>query len=288
MIPAEGQFAMVLWQANPLPGSNGLLLRDDNFNAGKYTGFYSGGKLGFNPSATETSEVEMFGTTVGAYLNSADIAGGNAGGDNRSKFMMTPTYTFPQVPGPGQSGQEPIFQNLSSGLQVQLELQVPTAESVGGAKCSTYASVDALFVQKDNNRFQVTYAVGLYSSNYGNNSPPINGAMDPYGADFIIETRLDSESSDYVTLNNGTTTDQNQPWLGFKKFSYTVTRENFKNALIAVGGAYKGSQDPSDYVLKSIHLNAEMQFAGCANGAPVRLGWSMENLVVNWLNNLTP
>ena len=72
----------------------------------------------------------------------------------------------------------------------------------------------------------------------------------------------------------GSTLWQSQSWVGWKPFRFAVTRENFAAGLAALkekGAGFKGSLEPGDYSLTSVHLNAELKFGT----GPAEMGWSM-------------
>lgn len=248
--PAADEFALILWQRNPFT-SNGLLVPNE-FDASARTGFASGPMAGMQVGFHNTprsSVAQMYGGTVGVYLNSADLPGT----PTSQKMMITPQYTFSAPPSP--------FTTSESVLNAEMDLQVPTC--VGK---DTYIVADHLYEGPAG--AQISFGVKLF----GDANPLLGTGYDIDSGSYMINPPLGDEA--YVTATAESAPYQSAVFTGWKHFQWTVARAQFVAALQLLGKTFPGhfpSTDPSQYTLTRIHLNAEFHF----NPLPAELGWSM-------------
>jgi hypothetical protein len=212
-------------------------------------------ELGFL-NAPSSSTAQMFGDTVGAYLNSADLPGAPVG----QKMMITPQFIF-------TPGTEPVpFALSGTSLSGALDLQVPTA--VGS---DTYVLADYLFIGP--NGVRLSYGVKIFA----NDSPdPVVGAG--YASDsntYQLNTPLGSDQR-FITPGSDSALSTENTWVGWQHFDWSISRAQFVAGLTFLMTAYPGvlqTADPTQYSLSEVHLNAEFHF----QPDPASLGWSMRN-----------
>jgi hypothetical protein len=248
----QGAFGLILWQPNP-SSPNGLLV-PSTWDASAKTGFAPASlgtaQLGFQDNASTTAQME--GATVGAYINSADLPGSPAG----QKMMITPQFTF-------AAGTEPVpFLNASSVLSASMDLQVPVA--VGS---SAYVLADFLFVGP--NGVRISYGVKIFSN--GAAQQHCGSSYNVDGNSYQLNCPIGGADQRFVSPVLGSALAAGTPWLGWRYFEWTVSEPQFVAALKFLVAQYPGkvqSTDPTQYVLREVHLNAELH-------SPAELGWSM-------------
>jgi hypothetical protein len=231
-------------------------------------------------NATGSTVCQMYGDTVGAYLNSADLSGrgidanGNPlPGSDGYKQMVTPSYMF----GPQETIQ--AWRTPDSGLQLSLDLQIPTAECA--EKKWSLAYVNPLLTLVDaKTRLKISCGPMLFSErSRGDATRPLQHIAYDYDApshSWMIRDRLVPGAS-WLELAPGSAAYQTATWRGWRHFSWSVSRAHAAAALKAMREQeprVKVSVDPGDYQLTAFHLNAETHF----QIAPAELGWSMRNL----------
>ena len=254
--PPTGIFTLILWQPNPNT-SNGQLV-PTTWDAGSQTGFTPPSplttmQLGFQ-NTPGTSTAQMYGTTVGAYLNSADLPGSPV----NQKMMITPQYIFPTT-------NQPVpFASATSALNASMDLQIPTA--VGD---STYVTADFLFVGP--NGVRISFGIKIFA----NTGVPdiVGGAYNTDGNSYELNSPLASDQL-FVTLAPDSASATGTPWLGWQHFGWSVTQAQFAAGLSYLAAKFPGtvqSMDPAQYVLAEVHLNAEFHF----QPNPAELSWSM-------------
>jgi hypothetical protein len=271
--PTDKSFNLILWQPNPYR-SDGLLV-PTRWTAGDMTGFYpieplAEHQMGFQ-DAPGTSTAQMEGGFVGAYLNSKDVRADSRG---ESKMMITPAYRplKDQVV-------HPFAQNGTAVIN-SLELQVPTARDDNKPGNYTYVVADMLF-EDVNTHTTISYGATLFHHTLSKGVPPTPellrkmevGVFDVESNSFQVSNPLEKYSR-VVTALPGSALFQTQPWRGWQRFEFAITRNDFITALRSLRArapAFKGSENPEDYALMGWHLNAELQFGS----GPAELGWSM-------------
>jgi hypothetical protein len=254
---------MVLWQPNP-SNPDGLLV-PTTWNAGSLTGFtppasLAATQLGFQ-STGNSSTAQMYGNTVGAYLNSANLPGSPVG----TKMMITPQFVF-------TPGSEPVpFSDSTAVLNGSMDLQIPTATGN-----DTYVNADFLF--KDPNGVRVSIAAKIFSN--GQVSPVVGTGYDVPSSTYMLNVPLGTDQQ-YLTQLPGSASWTGTPWLGWQHFQWSLSQAQFAAALRYMVAQYPEkvqSTDPAQYVLAEVHLNAEFHF----QPDPAELGWSMTGWKV-WL-----
>jgi hypothetical protein len=289
--PPMDRFVLAFWEKNPRR-SDGLTV-PTKWNASTKTGLYvnqphSIYQSGFDDSGDLVSTAQVYGNTIGAYLNSADLRNGRLpDGTLDPTFIMAPGIQFSAKPSGRVPGQVQVFQQPNSALTLSMELQVPTAVDEGRRSgCSTYVFMDIGFLQSGT-RNKVSYDVGLFFHDqaWHRGNAPAATFYDPRSHYFVLNTPLVRDNP-YITHVEGTTTEQGEPWIGFRLFIYDVTYSNFRNALGKLVADFPDrslSVDPADYVLTDLHLNAAMQYLECKeSNKPVELGWSMRRQELLW------
>ena len=221
-----------------------------------------------SPSGHTTAQV--CGPVVGAYLNSTDLFRGSPG----LRMMIAPQYIFPHAVRP--------FPGLGSVIGASLDLQVPEASSVASHNaCNAFVKIDFLFVDQQNGG-RMSLSCGLFS----NGGFP---TQDGSGFDNLSNTAIAdawvAPFSKLISVQHGSTYIQARPWLGFTPFAFTVSGAQFARALAqaapqARANHYNLSLNPADYVLNSLHLNAEMHYT---SKLVATMGWSMRNLTLSQL-----
>jgi hypothetical protein len=250
-----GKFDLVVFQPNPHT-SNGYLV-PTGWNAASQTGFAPQApmtaQMGYL-SAAGMSTAQMEGDTVGAYINSQDLPTNL----NNQLMMFAPNYIFP-------SGAAPVpFSSSTSVLSGELDLQVPTA--VGKV---TYVAADLAFLDPSGTR--ISYSVNLFHNLAPR--PVIGTHFDVAEAVYILDAPL-STSTQFLTRAPNSSSFTGAPWLGFRHFQWTIDQAQFIAAIKYLAAKFPGKikyLDPSQYVLVSMHLNAEFHYSP----APAELGWSM-------------
>lgn len=264
--PPSGIFSTILWQPNPnrIDGT----LYPSTWDAGEKTGFHLQPPVsnysGSFRSTTGSSTLQIQGDTIGVYLNSADLPAGSPG----MKFMITPQYTIPK-----EARIHP-FATPEVSVIATLELQIPTAVDEQVKRNNTYANAVLLFTDATSGT-KLSYTGGFFFNGHANSRENIG--YDIPTQSFMIQSPLRTNST-WTTMLPDSAPQQGTPWLGWKKFNFAITEENFKTALLAVKNAAptsRASMNPADYSLDHFHLNAEMHFQ--TNAAPTELGWSMRN-----------
>ena len=280
-IPEE-TFAMISWQRNPATPDGKFIPVD--WDVGVKTGLeINGNRLdaqrGMANRAGSTA-AQMCGGCVGAYLNSADLSGGGVDADNHPlpgsggyKMMVTPQIAF----SPDRVGH--LFQHAGDALSVSVELQVPVAACAQKKGSLAYVNPCLVFADKKR-KVKISYITVCFSSRPGNSAPKVveNIAYDAPSHSWMIHSLL-VPGLRWATLAEGSSTYQNAPWKGWKRFSYSITRANFETALKAFREQQPDidcSLDPADYALQTFHLNAEITY----QTAPAELGWSMRNALI--------
>jgi hypothetical protein len=206
---------------------------------------------------------DKYGSTVGAYLISADLIRGS----HLYKEMVTPAYEFPPV------ARVALFDESDSAVSCTLELQVPVAADGGGSpRSGAYINLN-LVMAKDTSGGQVSVNGGLFYNRRADD--PERLGFDPVTKHVLVLTPIQRQSQ-WSTYTNDSDVRQGTPWKGWKRFRFNVTRDNFVSALKAVSAKHPAVSpgDPSEWKLAMIHLNAEIRY----ETAPAEMGWSMRGL----------
>jgi hypothetical protein len=265
--PGSGELHLVLWQANPHKADGTLV--PTTWAAGSKTGFYpaaplEGKQLGFE-DRDGSSTAQWDQDTIGVYLNSRDLPAET----HKQKMMITPSYRF-------ANDQEPQpFKGSGSVLRALLDLQVPTAVDEHTPGSDTY--IVLIFVFKDKQGVLISYGVSLFRN--GSTHSRVSTGFDSDSHSFMITSPL-GEDEQFVSKAQGSSSKMNHPWRGWQHYEFSITQSNFAGAIRFLAQQYPGdvkSSSPEDYVLASVHLNAELHF----HTAPAELGWSMRNLEVS-------
>lgn len=272
--PTEHAFNLLLWQTNPNQ-ADGELVPSHRSVADK-TGFQPGGSLekhqaAFRDADDETT-VQIDGDTVGVFLESKDLPNQSPG----DKLMITPEVKFPKE-NRGYPFAQPGVAMVNS-----LELQIPVAVDQSRPGNITYVTSDFTFEDRQT-KVKISYGVSIFHHAARARPPPaldqmIRGeahSFDEPSNSFQVGNPL-WPGSRVVSLLEGSTPFQDQPWRGWRSFKFAITESNFKTALQALKQKFpefSGSENPADYALVSWHLNAELKFAT----GPAELGWSMRH-----------
>ncbi len=277
-----GQWAMTSWQKSPFTADGKFVPFD--WDPGEKTGLSIPDKdtrtrtqRGMRNAAGSTV-CQMYGDTVGAYLNSTDLSGkgvdakGNPlPGSNGYKQMVTPQYFF---------GPEEIihpWREPDSRLQVSLDLQIPIA--VCAEKKGSLAYANPLLTLVDpKTKLKISWGPMLFSKlSKGDFTRPLqNIAYDAPSRSWMIRDHLVPGAS-WLELAPDSASYQTAPWRGWRHFSWSISHAHIAAALKTMREQepqVKISIDPGDYQLTSFHLNAETHF----QTALAELGWSMRNL----------
>lgn len=259
--PPKNQWGVRLWQPNKYQ-ANGLLVTSTQ-DVSALTGFApvdpSTAQLGFQ-NVPGSSTVQVARSTVGAYMNSNDLAVSTAD----QKFMFSPQINW-----------SPAIAVWSPGRDVlngEFDLQVPVAD---GTQNDIYVVMDLLFTDSAGTR--VSMGIKLFRVG-GDNST--GTSYDAPSNTYMVNSPLGVDGT-YVTKTEGPNA-LAAPWSGFKAFGFTISPAQFGLALAALAAAYPGTitdVNPPDWSLSEIHLNAEFH----TQGGFAELGWSMRNLSL-WQN----
>jgi len=263
---ADGKFVSVDWD----PGEKtGLSIPDEHARRTAQRGMRN---------VPGSSVCQMYGDTVGAYLNSADLSGKGVDADGNPlpgsegyKQMVTPSYKL------NPKGDVRPWSAPDSVLRVSLDLQIPTA--VCAERKGSLAYVNPLLTLVDpRTRLKISWGPMLFSRrSKGDHTRPLqNIAYDAPSKSWMIRDRLVPGAS-WLELPPGSAFYQTEPWRGWRHFSWSVSRAHMTAALKAMREQEPDkeiSTDPGDYQLTAFHLNAETHF----QSAPAELGWSMRNL----------
>ena len=231
-----------------------------------------------------TTVCQMYGNTVGAYINSADLSvdglddnGNPLPGSGGWKQGFFPEYHF--YPQTLTENNEPIYlwRKENSRLEISMELQIPTAVCEERNGSLAFANPLLLLVDPNTN-LKISWGPWLFGkySQMDSIEPRQGIKLDIPSNSWMVRDRLVTGAS-FLEVVPGSTQYQNTPWLGFKRFHWIVTREHVEKALKAMHEQepqLEMSLEPGDYYLSFFHLNAETHY----QTAPAELGWSMRNL----------
>lgn len=273
--PKSPPFKLIFWQGNPFQ-ANGELV-PSTWDAASKTGLDVGddrdAQYSLRPSGP-SSTVQIRGHAVGAYLNSADLFNSRFQAD--PAMMITPGIDLPnQNIFPFAQPKQKLYQSL--------KVRIPTAVSQSRPHNTVYVVSDFLFIDRTTGT-KLTYEVGLFHQNP--HAPPLTregliktevGLFDAGTHSFQVGSPL----SPLARLNEpveGSALYSTLPWSDERRIAFTISWQNFKTALESLQskGAYSGSMNPADYVLRQWHLNAEMQY----DQTPTELGWSLSNVKI--------
>jgi hypothetical protein len=243
--PPIGQFNVVQWEQSP-DGPDIPVTWD----LGKETGFHPAGdralsQIGIH-NVSGSSGAQMQGNTVGAFINSADFPTGT----HANKVITTPNITFKENVRPFER---------DNVLNVSFDLQVPVAHDGNTQQSSTYVVSDLTFY--DTVSKQSVYVNVMVFKN--NLRKPAEFVFFDVDTKMAAALSVANHNAIYCTLASNSEVFQNQPWVGWKSFSYRITKGNF-------------SADPSTWILKRWHLNAELLF----DSGSAEMGWSMSGLLI--------
>ena len=238
------KWVMVSWQRSPyIEGGKPFVPVD--WDPVEKTGFSIPGNRALNQrgyrNRAGTSVGQMFGGTVGAYLNSADLSvdgfdaeGNPLPGSGGWKQGFFPEYHF--YPQTLSDKDEPIYlwHEENSRLEISLELQIPTAVCAEQKGSLAFANPLLLLVDPKTN-IKISWGPMLFSKrSEGDFTKPLqNIALDGPSNSWMVRDRLVTGAS-YLEVAPGSAQYQNQPWRGFKLFAWTVTSEHVEKALKAM------------------------------------------------------
>lgn len=259
---ADGKFVPVDWD----PGEKtGLSIPDDRTRRVAQRGMRN---------TAGSTVCQMYGDTVGAYLNSADLSGKgvDAQGNplpvsNGYKQMICPSYQF----GPNEIIQP--WRTPYNRLHVSFDLQIPTA--VCQEKKGNWAYANLLLTLVDpKTGLKISWGPNLFGKKTGGetNTPKQHIAYDTPSHSWMVRDRLVPGAA-WHKLSRGSATYHSAPWRGWRHFSWSVSHSALE-AMRRQEPAVTISTDPGDYELRSFHLNAETTF----QTGPAELGWSMRKL----------
>jgi hypothetical protein len=277
-----GEWFMISWQKSPFTADGRFVPVD--WDPGEKTGISIPDEKARRMAqrgmrnASGSTVCQMYGDTVGAYLNSADLSGdgfdatGNPlPGSSGYKQMIAPSYKL--------RPDEAIhpWRAPDSRLQVSLDLQIPTA--VCAEKKGSLAYVNPLLTLVDpKTTLKISWGPMLFSKRSREDAtrPLHRIAYDAPSHSWMIRDRLVPGAS-WLELAPSSASYQAAPWRGWRHFSWSVSYAHVAAALKAMREQEpeeRVSIDPGDYQLTSFHLNAETHY----QRAPAELGWSMRNL----------
>ena len=160
--PTSPPFKLIFWQGNPLQ-ANGELV-PSTWDAKSKTGLdvHNDRNAQFSlKSSGPSSTVQIKGRSVGAYLDSADLA--------NSRFRVDPAMMI--TPGIDLPDQNIFpFADPKQKLYQSLTLRIPTALSQSRPHNTVYVVSDFLFVDRTTGT-KLTYEVGLFHQNP--HAPPL-------------------------------------------------------------------------------------------------------------------
>ena len=280
------KWLMISWQASPYIKEKKFVSVD--WDPVEKTGFSIPGNHALNQrgyrNEAGTTVCQMFGNTVGAYLNSADLSvhgfdknGNPLPGSGGYKQGIFPSYNFSSKNLSDKDEAIYLWREENSRLEISLELQVPTA--ICDEKKGSLAYINPLMLLVDpKTKLKISWGPMMFSKrSSGDDTKPLqNIALDIPSNSWMVRDRLVPGAS-YMELAQGSAQYQTSAWLGFKQFAWIVTKEHVKKALKVMHEQEPNLQmslDPGDYYLAAFHLNAETHY----QTAPTELGWSMRNL----------
>ncbi len=228
-------------------------------------------------SAAGSTTTQMHGGVVGAYLNSADLSveglddeGRPRPGSGGYKMMVTPQILFDQ-----KSRIHP-FHSERSGLDLELDLQVPVAACAEKKGSLAYVSANLVLVDPQTT-LKLSYILGLFAKRARMDPKKLvqHIAHDEPSHSWMIRGTATFDHP-WMELRPNSATFQTGPWRGWRRFAWAIRHEHVAAALEALrqqAPQTGTSLDPADYQLRSFHLNAEITY----ETAPSEMGWSMRN-----------
>ncbi len=285
-----GTWYLISWQKSPYTPKGTFVPVDPD--PGRKTGLSIPGdraayQRGMRNAAGATVG-QMYGGTVGAYLNSADLSGKGVDAKGRPlpgsggyKMMITPSIQFAPKRRTGRTarGGTTVYpwREKNGRLRVALDLQVPTA--VCAEKKGSLAYANPLLTLIDFKRnVKLSWGPRLFSKrSRGDPTKPAGRiAYDKPSHSWMIRESL-VRGAAWLALAPDSAPYQTASWRGWRRFSWAIDRAHAAAALTAMHEQEPGvtmSTDPGDYRLAAFHLNAEITY----ETAPAALGWSMRNL----------
>lgn len=260
--PPNNTFNLISWQKNPFVESG--MLTPSGWDAGEKTGLFVGPKakeheLAYR-NAVGSTTAQVSRDAVGAYLNSRELPAST----HKNKMMITPNIRF------SDASLVFPFDISNCHLHISLDLQVPTASDGHTAGSETYVSIDLLFSAPRTNVL-IFYGTTLFFNGYPNSRR--HTGYDTDSQAFFVTTPIGQDDG-WIEHEPNSSIKMSAPWRGWKTFSFSISKNNFEDALFALQRAYpekRISTSPMDYGLAGFHLNAELHF----RDAPAELGWSM-------------
>jgi hypothetical protein len=257
-------FSLYLWQPNPYREDGKLV--PASWRAGDKTGFYPRdavhNQLGFQ-DVSGTTTVQAEGGVVGAYLNPSDETPDTDFG----KLMITPVIRWPE-----SKALRP-FTNADNAIEVDMDLQVPTASSASRAGSIAYVVADLEFLDQTS-RMKISYGCALFFHKHdGLKSYPV-GYDAPSNS--VVANVPVIRDNPRITVLPGSAVYTGTTWRGWRNYRFVITAQNFGATLAAIRAkspASKPSDNLADYKLTMYHLNAEINHSS----APAELGWSLRN-----------
>jgi hypothetical protein len=257
-----GRFHITQWESSPTTTNGGDLASAQNMES--YTGLPAPPVAGKSQVSVSNkpgaSGAQVSGEAVGAFIKSSDLAPDTP----EQKFIITPSIEFnPPVK---------VFMHPSptDGLVVSFDLQVPSATDQGKPRSSSYVVSDLMFRNRDTGtRIYVNTIV------FKNNTPqPRDSSFFDGPTSTAAAVGPITGNTEFARVEPTSQPYQSRPWTGWKHFSYAVSGESLKKAIVSVNRHY-GSLDLSgetaSWDLISWHLNAEVLFGD----GPAELGWSL-------------
>ncbi len=237
-----------------------------SWRAGDKTGFYPKdlyrNQLGFQDKyGTTTAQAEN--GIVGAYLNPKDEDPDVDSG----KMMITPIIRW------SKSKTIQPFANAKNAIEVDMDLQVPTASSASKPGSISYVVADLEFTDQTSST-KISYGCALFFHKH-------DGLKDyPIGYDApsnsVVANVPVIRGNPKITVLPESATYTGTTWRGWRTYRFEITAENFIATLSALkkkSPDSKASNDIADYKLTMYHLNAEINH----KSAPAELGWSLRN-----------
>ena len=273
--PANGAslFALYSDQQSPTTGDGSFVV--NTWDCSALTGFAPNSRataqLAYAATGTNPVTIAQYeNNTCGAFLNSADLAG-------TSDQMISAQTFFGSAPTNGLN----LFTDATDVLHESMLLQVCTATGTG-----PWVPVKHFFDGTEGGFDNFDLAVLLFRKTAGTQI----GVDNNTNALVLVLPLGTAFANTYVTPDADSAGFQTSPWTGlgnYMLFSYSISRAQVVaalNYLIANAPAktppWNFSNDPTQYRITTIHLNAEIQ----GTLATDTLGWSMQNWVSTMQN----
>lgn len=251
-------FEWWLWQGGPKTCVNQDAV---TWSIGDFTGFYPTGDLSTSQrgvdSATYGSQAVQFqGGTFGILLDSDSVLDSYSTLD---AFLIDYEYET-NLGNDGQSTHIFPFTNGLNQMVYSLQLQIPSASVTGPSAAyavgylrfkDTLSGLDLFFgasIFDTRGTSVAKETILLDACNFCTGNPIVIG--------------VSGQNGNFTSNAAASAPFQSKPWLGFKLFSFSISRAQFVAALQAIKSRYPQlagmSSDPASYALLEYSLNPEL------------------------------